>query len=410
VLHRPDHLEQMAGSLSEELRRLGAAGAGLAWLRGVRADLERKVSLEVVIDRGLHGPWQLESQAARTRLRLRDAASYRAGQALVLAQLRDRPGLGGLLAADLDDQVNEAGKRPFLLLFLGLLFAVSLLVLELQRRFQTGRPSLRALLVVGTLALVAATIWLVPYLSFFARVLCTVIGSTVVALYAIQTREVARFRDHFRFLLMIFIYSGFWVLYFQMFDAVLWYVQAYVDASSLDAAVNTVLTALGVSARWHFDIEHVTVINAGTIILLQLLISSLVKNTRALPTMVAGIGFGTLGMAVLALSTGIWVFILGITIFSIGEMTAHPKFIAYVGQTAPKSRVALYMGYLFLYGVVGSSIGGVLGARLYVRFVDELNRPRALWLIFAGIGLCTMIGLLIYNRFAVKEPEARARS
>lgn len=410
VLHKPDHLEQMAGSLSEELRRLGAAGAGLAWLRGVRADLERKVSLEVAIERGLPEPWQLESQAGRNRLRLRDAGSYGTSKALILAQLRDRPGLGGLLAADLDDQVNKASKRPFLVLFLGLLLATSLLVLGLQRRFQTGRPPLRAALVVGTLVLLAAAIWMMPFLSLFARVLCTVIGSTVVALYAIRTGDVARFRDHFRFLLMIFIYSGFWVLYFQMFDSVLWYVQAYVDTGSLDEAVNAVLAALGVSARWHFDIEHVTVINAGTIILLQLLISSLVKNTRALPTMVAGIGFGTLGMAVLALSTGIWVFILGITIFSIGEMTAHPKFIAYVGQTAPKSRVALYMGYLFLYGVVGSSIGGVLGARLYVRFVDELNRPRALWLIFAGIGLCTMVGLLIYNRFAVKEPEARAES
>ena len=148
-------------------------------------------------------------------------------------------------------------------------------------------------------------------------------------------------------------------------------------------------------------------INAGTIILLQLLISSLVKNTRALPTMIVGIGFGTVGMAILSISTGIWVFILGITIFSIGEMTAHPKFIAYVGQIAPKTRVALYMGYLFLYGVIGSSIGGVVGANLYVKLVDEQNQPRLLWLIFASIGAATVLGLLLYNRFfAPRDPGA----
>jgi dipeptide/tripeptide permease len=86
-------------------------------------------------------------------------------------------------------------------------------------------------------------------------------------------------------------------------------------------------------------------------------------------------------------------------IFSVGEMTAHPKFISYVGQIAPKSRVAMYMGYLFLYGVIGSSIGGVLGANMYVKFVDDLNQPQTLWLIFAGIGVATVIGLLAYNAF-----------
>jgi len=143
----------------------------------------------------------------------------------------------------------------------------------------------------------------------------------------------------------------------------------------------------------------VTVINAGTIILLQLAVSNLVKNTAALPTMIAGIALGTIGMAVLALSTGIWVFMAGTIIFSVGEMTAHPKFISYVGQTAPKARVAMYMGYLFLYGVIGSSIGGVVGANLYVKFVDEMDQPRTLWLIFAAIGLATIVGLLLFNRF-----------
>ncbi len=207
-----------------------------------------------------------------------------------------------------------------------------------------------------------------------------------------------RYRDHWRFLLMIFLYSGFWVLYFQMFDSVLWYVRDYVDASSLNNAVNGMLASVGIGYKWFFDIEHVTVINAGTIIVLQLFISNIVKDRAAMPTMIAGIIMGTAGMAILAISTNIWVFIIGTVIFSIGEMTAHPKFISYVGQTAPQDKVAMYMGYLFLYGVIGSSIGGVLGANLYVLFVDELHQPATLWLIFSGIGVATIVGLLLYNR------------
>lgn len=206
-----------------------------------------------------------------------------------------------------------------------------------------------------------------------------------------------------KFIGLIVIYSGFWILYFQMFDSVLWYVQEYVikpgGAASLNSFVNGLLSSFGLNINWQFDIEHVTVINAGTIILLQIIVSNIVKNTKALPTMIAGISMGTIGMAVLAISTDIWVFVVGIVVFSIGEMTAHPKFISYVGLIAPEDKKALYLGYAFLYGVIGSSIGGVLGANLYVHFVDKLNQPSTLWIIFSMIGVVTIIGLLLYNKF-----------
>lgn len=202
-----------------------------------------------------------------------------------------------------------------------------------------------------------------------------------------------------RFIFLIVIYSGFWILYFQMFDSVLWYVQKYVDASSLNNFVNGALGALGININWKFDVEHVTVINAGTIILLQIFVSNIVKTKRALPTMITGIAMGTTGMAILAVSSDIWIFIIGITVFSIGEMTAHPKFISYVGLIAPEDKKALYLGYSFLYGVLGSSIGSILGANLYVHFVDNLNQPATLWIIFSLIGVATIFGLTLYNKF-----------
>lgn len=240
-----------------------------------------------------------------------------------------------------------------------------------------------------------------------------------------------------RFILFIFIYSWFWILYFQMFDSVLWYVKAFVDASPLD---NFISITFGIN--WKFDVEHVTVINALTIILLQLLVSAIVRKTKALPTMITGIAFGTLGMAILAISTNIWVFLIGTFIFSIGEMTAHPKFISYLGLIAPEDKKATYMGYGFLYGVFGSSIGAFVGANLYVLFIDNpmikfINtklavagatlltsntkiadalkagesvgltkaqissyaHPSELWLVFSSIGVICILGLLLFNKF-----------
>lgn len=206
----------------------------------------------------------------------------------------------------------------------------------------------------------------------------------------------------FRFLLMIFIYSGFWILYFQMFDSVLWYLKEHVDMSSVNAAVNAVLSLFLQNPQWKFDAEHVTVINALTIIILQIWISNFVKEKKPLPTMIGGIVLGTLGMAILAISANGWVFIVGMIVFSLGEMTAHPKFMSYVGLIAPADKKAIYQGYGFLYGVLGSGIGGILGAKMYVLFVEQWHQAYLLWLAFSLIGVITGIGLLLFNKFLAK--------
>lgn len=203
----------------------------------------------------------------------------------------------------------------------------------------------------------------------------------------------------FRFVLMIVIYSGFWIMYFQMFDAVLWYLKEYVDMTPVNNVINNCLSVFVDNPKWAFDAEHVTVISAGTIILLQLFISSIVKNKKALPTIIVGITLGTIGMGILAISANAWVFLLGLMVFSIGEMTAHPKFISYVGLIAPEENKALYLGYSFLYGVIGSFIAGILGAFMYVKFITKMGRPDIFWLMFSMIGVATIIGLLLYNKY-----------
>lgn len=201
-----------------------------------------------------------------------------------------------------------------------------------------------------------------------------------------------------RFILLIFIYSLFWVMYFQMYDSVLWHLTENVNMAGVNNFVNSFLANFTSSPNWKFEAEHVTVVNAGVIILLQLIVSALLRKTKPLPTMMAGIFAGSVGMAILGFSNNGWVFLIGCIIFTIGEMTAHPKFISYIGLIAPTNQKALYQGYAFLYGVIGSGIGGVLGAYLYVYFVNKLNNPSLLWLSFSAIGILSVLLLYFYNR------------
>jgi dipeptide/tripeptide permease len=215
-----------------------------------------------------------------------------------------------------------------------------------------------------------------------------------------------------RFMLMIFVYSGFWILYFQNFGSVLWFLRDFVNPEP----VNRLFASLGLPLR--FDPEMVTVTNAGTIILLQVAVSKIVKNIRPITTMVLGTAIGVAGFVCLAFSTNIWLFILGIVVFSIGEMTAHPKYYSYIGLVAPADKKAIYMGYAFLYGVIGSLIGSNLGGAMYeamlkpfVGNADAASTFRDFWLIFAGLGFIAMVGLVAYNRFfAVGTPAANLRA
>lgn len=253
-----------------------------------------------------------------------------------------------------------------------------------------------------------------------------------------------------QFILFLFIYSLFWILYFQMYNSVQWFLTDIIDPSEINAFINNLFGAGWFQnlfgAKFQFDVEHITVINAGTIILLQLFISSIVKKTRTMPTLVAGISFGIAGITILAFSSNIWIFMSGLFIFSIGEMVAHPKYIAYLGMIAPQDKKATYMGFSFLYGVFGALIANLLGGFLYPVLVihpmrnfvhnqliaagSKINLFNAaenlktqeifdaaksiglerqevtqqamvteFWLIFAGIGLISIIGLLAYRKF-----------
>jgi MFS family permease len=138
---------------------------------------------------------------------------------------------------------------------------------------------------------------------------------------------------------------------------------------------------------------------------------------KAIPVMAAGIVIGSAGFLILALTNSAWMFVLSIAIFSIGEMTAHPKYYSYVGLVAPQDKKAVYMGYAFLYGVFGSLIGSNLGAVLYESILkpvvpsaraveaglplaaEAMSQMRFFWLIFAVLGGVCLLGMLLYNRF-----------
>jgi hypothetical protein len=111
--------------------------------------------------------------------------------------------------------------------------------------------------------------------------------------------------------------------------------------------------------------------------------------------------------------------VAGIAIFSIGEMTCHPKYFSYIGLIAPQDKKAVYMGYSFLYGVIGALVGSTVGGEMYQAFLTPLMGRegagptlRVFWMVFAVLGVVTTVVLYGYHRFFGEDnrkTRARAR-
>lgn len=351
------------------------------------------------------------------KIDLKNLDDYEVYKKNLLEDMHKITTLRGITQKDCNKLYENLKGRSFFLFFVVSLLLLGLIIVavsyhhtkkpaEFNSHMEVKSPGFQLPIIIVPLVILG--ICFLPGINTLAKIICSVIYFSIMSLLIIDKTDTHKFEDHAKFLMMIVLYSGFWVLYFQMFDSVLWYVQAYIDAASVNELINSFLGLFGIEINWFFDVEHITVINALTIIILQLIVSSIVKNKKAMPTMITGIAFGTIGIGILAIAQNVWILITGIVVFSIGEMTAHPKFISYIGLVAPSDKKAMYMGYIFLYGVFGSSVGGIMGAQLYVHFVDNLNQPRTFWLVFAGIGILTIIGLLLYNKFLAPKKVEKA--
>jgi proton-dependent oligopeptide transporter, POT family len=144
--------------------------------------------------------------------------------------------------------------------------------------------------------------------------------------------------------------------------------------------------------------EYIINIDAGAIVIFQVLVSYIIGFYPPLSVMVIGIVIAAIGIGMNAwLFTG-WLVILSITIFAFGEMIASPKSQEYVGRIAPHQKVAMYMGFYFWTVALGNIFGGRLSGELYGSLARDAGRPEIMWYIFGGLGLLTAVVLIVYDR------------
>jgi dipeptide/tripeptide permease len=211
-----------------------------------------------------------------------------------------------------------------------------------------------------------------------------------------------------RYLVFLLLMAGFWTSFNQIFMTLPEYIRDYTDTRDLLASLQAVAGLVGLDiTSWsralleHGQIkpEYLINLNAGAIIIFQVLISIVVRKTTPLASIIWGVSVTVLSFLVYLIAPTGWVVVAAILVFSVGEMLASPRSKEYAGRIAPPDKVGMYMGYFYWCVALGNLFGGLLSGVAYQYFGPKgVDRPDLMWILFAALAATTAIALVVYNR------------
>ena len=179
-----------------------------------------------------------------------------------------------------------------------------------------------------------------------------------------------------RLTVLLLIFIMFWTVFNQIYYTLPNFIVHWIDTKSIIAYVSEFSPWL---AEWMTDsngqvaFQLFTNMNALAIIFFQIIISTLVMRMRAINAMISGILICGLGLGFSMLTNNPLFLVLGIVVFSIGEMAASPKFTEYVGSLASRDKKGLYMGTSFLPHFAGNLLAGVIAGPVYQALSDKVS-------------------------------------
>ncbi len=190
-----------------------------------------------------------------------------------------------------------------------------------------------------------------------------------------------------RFMLFLIIFSGYWIVYWQLFITLPIYIHDYINPTS--------------------DTELLLVTGPLTVIALQMAVSLLTRRIPAFTAITLGTLISGVAWLLLVLHPTIPMVIATMIVVALGEITQTPRYYEYISRLAPPGQQGTYMGFAFLPLGIGSLFGGWFGGKLIHHFGEVQHRPARIWWAVTAVGVATTALLWIYDktiRKATAEP------
>jgi len=181
-----------------------------------------------------------------------------------------------------------------------------------------------------------------------------------------------------RFMWLLVLYTGYWVVFWQQFISLPGYIHGYINSS---AAVETILTTDGL-----------------TVICLTLAVNSVTRRIPPFQAVILGTVITSLSWLVLAARPTLWGAVLSLFVLALGEIIQAPRFFEYISRLAPPGQQGTYMGFALLPLGIGSLVGGWFGGMLVHHFGEVTHQPARIWWSVTAVGLATAVLLWIYDK------------
>jgi dipeptide/tripeptide permease len=198
-----------------------------------------------------------------------------------------------------------------------------------------------------------------------------------------EIKEVSLWRDSLHELLRpimiwyMILFSGFWFMLMAFWDVAPLYFRDWVDTSVM---VRHLFGEDGTSSRfWIFFLgmtqdgqriqpEGLVNLNAMLIMFFCFIVAGWSALMRATNSMALGTFLAAGTLLLIGGFNYVWIMVLAIVCFSMGEMLSSPKSSEYLGNIAPEQKKAMYLGFSQLPLGIGWSLEGFFGQYLYGKF------------------------------------------
>lgn len=124
--------------------------------------------------------------------------------------------------------------------------------------------------------------------------------------------------------------------------------------------------------------------NSITVLIFQYPLTAMIEKTSLYRSIAIGISIFAIGLMLFNFSTSVWMFIVSMVVFSIGEIFTFPLMSASIERIAPENQKATYLGAAQLNNI-GGFIGPIFGGWLLVQFTDIM------YVIIAAVMLCSIL-------------------
>ena len=188
---------------------------------------------------------------------------------------------------------------------------------------------------------------------------------------------------------LFILVAGFWSLFFQFYGAFTLYLTDDLGATRPQA-------------------NFIISLDAALIVAAQVLTGYLTRHwTTARAVWIAAF-VGAAGFGIIGLAPSLTLAVIGVIVFSIGEMIYSAHFYKYLGSLAPPGQEAMYLGFAFLPIALGSLIAGWIGGPIAEYARETLQHPEKMFWGFGAVGLIAAVGLLD-SRQGGRELNGRTR-